>query len=229
MAQTFEIRTSRTRERLRAALLVLGTLGVVGAVGAGVWQLIKDAGAPKRRSVQQISLVRPPLPPKPPPEPERPKEELKQEIKEVQPKEEARDDAPAPQESLGLDAQGGAGGDGFGLVGRPGGRDITSIGNAAGSGTGGRVNSAFYASQLQSELQEELNRNDKLRTAEYRALVHLWLSPAGKVTRVELAGSTGDAELDRQLRGALGEAGRLRPPPEGVSLPIRLELVAKRG
>jgi protein TonB len=154
---------------------------------------------------------------------------VKQEIKTPEPEQKPSDDAPPPMETLGLDAQGGAGGDNFGLVGRPGGRDITTIGNTAGAGTGGaRVNTAFYANQLQAQLQDELNRNEQLRDAEYRAQVNLWLSADGKVARVELAGSTGDAGLDKRLRGALQEAKRLRPPPEGVAQPIRLELVARR-
>lgn len=226
----FEYRTaSRGRERLRSILVVAVSSGLLGLLVYGGWQLARDAGAPKRRGVQQISLVKPPLPPKPPPEPEKPKEEVKQEIKTPEPEQKPSDDAPPPMETLGLDAQGGAGGDSFGLVGRPGGRDITTIGKDIGSGTGGgRISTAFYASQLQSQIQEALNRNDELRVAEYRAMVWLWLDAQGKVTKVELAGSTGDAGLDRRLRDALEEAKKLRPPPEGMAQPIRLELVARR-
>jgi protein TonB len=229
-AASFDYRLpSRGRERLRGILVIGSACGVFGLLAYGGWQLAKDVGAPKRRAVQQISLVKPPLPPKPPPEPERPKEEVKQEVKTPEPEQKPSDDVPPPQETLGLDAKGGAGADGFGLVGRPGGRDITTIGNAGGSGAGGgRVNTAFYASQVQSALQDELNRNKELRDAEYRALVNLWIGADGHVTRVELAGSTGDAALDRRLRDALAELKKLRPPPEGVAQPIRLELMARR-
>jgi len=226
-ADHFEYRMpSRGRERLRTLLLALFVLVVLALLGFAGWRLARDAGAPKRRQVQQISLVKPPLPPKQekPPEPEK-KEEVKQEIKAPEP--EKKDDAPPPSEQLGLDAKGGAGGDAFGLQGRPGGRDITTIGNGSGNGAG-NGNGAFYANQLQSELQDALNRNDRLRAAEYHALVKLWLSAEGAVTRVEIAGSTGDAELDKRLRDALGEARRLRPPPEGLAQPVRIELVARR-
>jgi protein TonB len=223
----FEYREAgRGRERMRTALLMAAVVLFLALLALGGWQLAKNAGAPKKRVVQQISLVKPPLPPKPPPEPEKPKEQVKEQIKQPEP--EPKEAAPAPQQDLGLDAKGTGAGDNFGLVGRPGGRDITTIGADTGNGTGGRVNTAFYASQLQSQIQDELNRDDKLRAAEYRALVELWLSPQGKVTRVELSGSTGDAELDRRLREALEDSKRLRPPPEGVALPIRVELVARR-
>jgi protein TonB len=102
----------------------------------------------------------------------------------------------------------------------------TTIGLEKGNGNG--RGSAFYVSQLQSDLQDALNRNDRLRAAEYRTLVRLWLNPDGKVIKVELGGSTGDAELDRKLREALGEAKRLPPPPDGMAQPIRVELVARR-
>jgi protein TonB len=229
-AASFDYRLpSRGRERLRSVMVIGAACGVLGLLAYGGWQLAKDAGAPKRRAVQQISLVRPPMPPKPPPEPERPKEEVKQQIKTPEPEHKPSDDAPPPQETLGLDAKGGAGGDGFGLVGRPGGRDITTIGNTEGVGKGtGRVNTAFYANQLQSQLQDALNRNQKLRDAEYRALVSLWLDSEGHVQRVELAASTGDATLDKRLRDALADLKKLRPPPEGVAQPIRLELMARR-
>ena len=217
---------SRGRAVLRTGLTVAALVVVLGVLIYGGWRLAREAGAPKKKQAQQISLVRPPLPPKPPPEPERPKEQVKQEIKQPEP-EQPKDDAPAPAPDLGLDAKGTAGSDGFGLVGRPGGRDITTLGPEVGAGTG-RANSAFYANQLQGQVQEALNRNEKLRAAEYRALVHLWLNAQGAVTRVELAGSTGDAELDRRLRGAIEEAKKLRPPPEGMAQPIRLELVARR-
>lgn len=229
-ARHFQYRTaSKGRERLRSAGVMLTAAGLIALLVYGGWQLAKDAGGPKRRSVQQISLVKPPLPPKPPPEPEQKKEEVKQEIKQPEPEAKPDDAAAPPAETLGLDAQGGSGSDSFGLAGRPGGRDITTIGNTESAGTGtGRVNTAFYASQLQTQIQDELNRNEKLRDAEYRARIHLWLAADGKVSKVELSGSTGDAELDARLRSALGAASRFKAPPEGLEQPIRLELVARR-
>jgi periplasmic protein TonB len=213
------------RATLRAAVPVVLGLVVLALLALGVHRLIKDSAAPKKRAVQQISLVKPPLPPKPekPPEPEK-KEQVKQEIRTPEP--EKDDSPPPPSEQLGVDAKGVAGNDAFGLAGRPGGRDITTIGPGVGTGSG-RGN-AFYASQLQSELQEALNGNEGLRAAEYRAQVSLWLSPEGNVTRVEIAGSTGNAEIDKRLRATLREAKRLKPPPEGLAQPIRLELAARR-
>lgn len=230
-ARHFDYQTpSRGGETLRTVLIVLTLLLAVGLLIYGGWRLAKEAGAPKKRQVQQISLVKPPLPPRPPPEPERPKEEVKQEIKPPEPKPEPKaDDSPPPAQDLGLDAKGVAGTDSFGLVGRPGGRDITTIGKDTGTGSGEkRFNSALYASELQGQIQEALNRDDKLRATEYRALVHLWVNTQGVVTKVEFAGSTGDGDLDRRLRSALEVARKLRPPPEGVAQPIRLELLARR-
>src|SRR5262245_13696496 len=201
---------------MRPLLLLVAALAAAGLAAC-------DGGKPRKPNVQQISLIKPPLPPKveKPPEPEK-KEEVKQDIPPPEP---VKDDSPPPAEDLGLDAKGVAGGDQFGLAGRPGGRDITTIG-ATGTGTG--TGNAFYANQLQSELQDALNRDDKLRSAQYRARVSLWLSAEGNVTRVEIAGSTGDADLDRLLQATLARARRLKPPPEGLAQPIRVELVARR-
>lgn len=180
---------------------------------------------PRPKPVQQISLVRPLLPPKPvekPPEPEKPKEEIHEEVKV--PEEAPKDEGPPPGEDLGLDAAGGAGGDSFGLVGRPGGTDITKIG---GGGAGGD-RAAWFSGQLQREIQQALMRNPKLRGDDWSVVVRLWFSPEGAVRRVELAGTSGKADTDALLRGELAALPPLREkPPEGLPQPVRMRIASR--
>jgi len=213
---------SRGGERLRRLAAAAAGAALVGALGFAAWQLMKNAGAPKRHQVQQISVVQPRELPKPPPEPEKPKEEAKQEIKVPQPK---PDEAPPPDQPLGVDAKGGAGGDQFGLAGRPGGRDITTIGNPGGTGAGRGY--GFYTSQLQAQIQEALNRKDNLRGSEYRAQVALWIGGDGRVEKVEITGSTGDPRTDGLLRQTIAASPRFKPPPEDMPQPVRLRITAR--
>jgi len=210
---------SRGRERLRTTLAVLASAIVLGLLAYGARALMSEA-PPKRHQVQQISLVRPPVPPPPPPQVEKPKEEIKQEIKEPVPE----DDSPPPDAALGLDAKGTSGSDGFGLAGRPGGREITSLGD---TGNGDGRGFLFYANQLQAQLQDELNQQKKLRGSDYRATVALWIGQDGRVQRVDLTGSTGDSDTDNVLRAAIAGARRLKAPPANMPQPLRLRITSR--
>lgn len=213
-----------------ALLIVLG-LVVLGAVGWGVYSLWLAGGKSDRKHVvQQIELVRPPPPPPAPPKQEIKPPELKKEevIRTPEPPppdapKQADDKEPAGKE-LGLDAEGTAGGDGFGLAARKGGRDIITLGE----GGGGRSGYQFYAGRLQRHLERELARDDRLRSTDYRAVVHVWLARDGRVDRVELAGPSGNPEADRRLTAALAALPAIgEPPPEGMPQPVRIRITSR--
>ena len=210
---------SRARERVRTILALVASALVLGLLAYGARALMSEA-RPRRHQVQQISLVRPPVPPPPPPQVEKPKEEIKQEIKEPEPK----DDSPPPDAPLGLDTKGTSGNDGFGLAGRPGGREITSLGD---TGVGDGRGFLFYANQLQAQLQDELNQEKKLRGSDYRATVAVWIGQDGRVQRVDLTGSTGDSDTDKVLRAAIASARRLKAPPANMPQPLRLRITSR--
>lgn len=197
-------------------------VALIGALGYGLMQLFSKSEAPKRQVVHNIALLKPPPPPPPKP-PEKPPEPQikKEEVKVEQPKQDApkQDDAPAGKQ-LGVDAEGGAGSDAFGLVGNKGGRDLLG---------GGRMGFAFYTNGLQRFLQDELAKNRKLRGADYRVVVRLWLARDGAVQRVELAGSSGNPEVDAQVRAALGALAAVKEaPPESMPQPVKLR-ISNRG
>ncbi|MCK6454330.1 MAG: TonB family protein [Alphaproteobacteria bacterium] len=197
-------------------------IALIGALGYGLMKLFSKSEAPRRQVVHNIALLKPPPPPPPKP-PEKPPEPQmkKEEVKVEQPKPDApkQDDAPAGKQ-LGVDAEGGAGSDGFGLVGNKGGRDLLG---------GGRMGFAFYTNGLQRFLQDELAKNRKLRGADYRIVVRLWLARDGAVQRVELAGSSGNPDVDAQVRSALGALAAVKEaPPENMPQPVKLR-ISNRG
>lgn len=205
--------------------LLVGVVAIalIALVGYALKKLLGDAGPAKKPIVHNISLLKPPPPPPPPKQQEKPPEPeiKKEEVKVDQPKPDApAPDSPPPGEQLGVDAEGGAGADGFGLVGNKGGRDLL---------TTGKGSFGFYTNLLQRHLQEELARNRKLKRLDYRLVVRVWLSKSGSVQRVALAGSTGDVELDETLRTALASAAAMRDaPPENMPQPVRLR-ISNRG
>lgn len=222
--------SERTRARLRVVLAVAVGGGVLAGLGYGIKSLLGDGGKPPKPGIQTIAVLRPPPPPPPPkpeekpPEPEMKKEEVK--LPDPEPTPEQPSDQPPPSQDLGVDAQGGAGTDGFGLVGKPGGRDITTIPEQTGGGGGSRF--AFFATQVQNHLQEELLKQDRLRQSDYRAVVRIWLSARGSVERVELVDGTGNPDTDQILRSALLDIRPLKqPPPADMPQPIRLRLMSR--
>ena len=202
-------------------------LGVVLVVliGVGIY-LVRDIfekPAQTKKQIQQISVVQPPPPPPPPqekpPEPEVKEEKIEESEPEPEPEPEPQAEEPPPGDQLGVDAEGGAGGDAFGLVGKKGGHGLL------GGGGGNAI--IWYGQQLQREISDELQRTlkDKARTSKYSAVLHLWIGPDGNVTRVELANSSGVAEIDEALRAALGGLrGRLKPPPERMPQPVKIRI-----
>lgn len=222
--------------RRRRPLAVLGVVFGIGLAIALIATIISSflaqSGKPPRPTVQQIAILKPPPPPPPkveerPPPPPMKKEEVKLPEPEKQPQpNEAKDEPPAGK-NLGVDADGGPGGDSFGLVGRKGGRDLLSIGPEGGKGAD-RQRYAFFTQRLQQHLQDQLAREEQLRTRDYRAVVRIWLGPDGRVQRVELVDGTGHQETDAALRAALGRMPSLAEgPPEAMPQPVRLRITSR--
>lgn len=213
-----------SRNWIRYGLLGLGAAAVIALVVTVIMSFLAQAGKPRKPTVQQIAIMRPPPPPPPPKQEEKPPEIKKEEVKlPPPPQEQAPKEADSKEagKDLGVDAEGGAGGDGFGLVGRKGGRDLL-----AGDG-GARSRYAFYTSMIQQQIQDELSRHKKLKSSDYRAVVRIWLAADGRIQKVDLAGSTGNADVDSSLRAALADITFKSPPPQDMPQPVRLRISSR--
>lgn len=151
-------------------VIVLGA--AILAFGVFLNACSKNDSKPKK-VVQQITVITPPPPPPPPPpeeikEPEVEEEVVEEEIDEAPPE----DSAEPVSEDLGVDAEGTAGGDSFGLLGKKGGTGLLA---------GGK-----YSSYMKAELQKALMKEKKLRNKEYKAIVKLWFGENGEVKRTEV-------------------------------------------
>jgi hypothetical protein len=216
---------SRNKKFVRFLPLIFGGLivcGVAAALVLFISSMLQQAPNPKKQ-VQQISLIKPPPPP--PPEIEKPPEPEVEEVKMEEPEtpEEMPDtpsDEPPPGDLLGLDAEGLAGSDGFGLIGKKGGRSLL------GSGDGSEFK--WYTNRLSSHIEDllyELSVEEKykyLRNARYSVKVKVWI---GKDLQLkgELINSTGDRERDKAIRRVLAQMGQFTEPvPAGMEQPVRI-------
>jgi protein TonB len=221
---TVMIDESRSKPWLRKLLIGLGAVLSLAAVVLIAFSLLGEKSKPKKQTVHQIALLRPPPPPPPPkpekpPEPEIKKEEVKIEQKVEQPKETQSDQPEGKQ--LALDADGSAGSDGFGLGANKGGRDLLAGGT-------GKAGFAFYTAALQRHLHDEIARHKGLRNGDFRVVLRLWLGRDGAVQRFELVGSSGNGDTDELIKAALAEARVMRePPPESMPQPIKVRITAR--
>jgi protein TonB len=203
--------------------VVLLVLALVGA-GVGMVLLIQKwrAGAPNAPKLvaQEVKIIRPPPPPPDTPPPPPPPPEEKVELHEPEPQPDPTpSNEPPPGEQLGLDADGTAGGDGFGLAARKGGRDLLASGGSAYS---------WYAGLLKNEILTQLNEADKARSGSYTVLVRVWVRADGSIERIRIAQSSGDRERDHAIELALSKIDRIsQAPPADMPQPVSLKIVSR--
>ncbi len=200
---------SRLKTRVGTTLAFAAVVGFVYMVATAIM-----APAPtQQKRVQQITLVMPPPPPPPveqPPEPE-----IEEQV-ETPPEQPVEAEA-APAQDLGVDGDASGAGDGFGLIARKGGRDLLD---------GGPFGS--YRGVLAADIKAALDADRRVRSQSYSLTLELWIGRDGRIERVELGGTTGDRAVDKNLRQALADIGRVREaPPLEMPQPVRLRVTSR--
>jgi periplasmic protein TonB len=205
---------------------ILGGILLAVVVGLMIYFVVSLKGGKaekKEKKPQQVTLVKPPPPPPPPPKIEKPPEPPKEKIEEPVPEPEPEPEEPlpdveeAPPGDLGLDAEGGAGSDGFGLVGRKGGKGLF--------GGGGGSPFVGYGKKVGNEIKEILSENEKLRKKAYSVVIKLWFEGDGSVKKIELARGSSDPKIDDQLNLTLGKIKRFSENPDpAMPQPMKLKI-----
>lgn len=192
-------------------------------LGSGIWWLqgLLSSEAKPAKQVVEIQVIRPPPPPPPEVEEEPPPEMEEEEVDIPEPEPEPLPDIPdmpdaPPAEQLGLDAEGVAGSDAFGLLANRGGRGLI----------GGEGAFRWYAQKVKDQISGYLGKQEEVLQSSYKVRVLLWLDENGRVARLRLASSSGDPEIDRLLKEKLGELKRFdEAPPPGLPQPISIRVV----
>lgn len=190
---------------------------VLGGTALALIQRMSGTASPQAPRIQQISVVVPPPPP-PPPKIEEPEPEQNMEIEEPEPEPLADNAEEPPGEELGLDAEGEAGSDEFGLRGKKGGRSLLGGGDA----------NAWFAGLLQRELQTLLANDEAVRAfGEFSVVVSIRVSEDGYILDSRVLGGH-DPELDAALRNVLAGGVRFsREPPQDLPQPVRLRISSR--
>lgn len=198
------------------AIVLIATVALIWVV-RGLMQDKKDE--PKRQVAQVVKLIRPPPPPpEPPPPPPPPEEKIEEPLPQDTPEETPPDEA-APAEQLGLDAEGVAGADGFGLAARKGGRDLLGTGGAA---------FAWYTTMMKDAILGMLSDDERVRRGRYQVTVRVWVGADGNVERIKLASTSGDQALDDAIEKALVKVQKIQdPPPLEMPQPVTLRIVSR--
>jgi periplasmic protein TonB len=211
---------ARPKKRRYLTLLLLGLS--VTLIGAGTFALMRNflnspPGTPQK-VVQEIHLIRPPPPPPDLPPPPPPEEKV--DVHEPQHKPDPTPaNEPPPGERLGLDAEGSAGGDAFGLMGNKGGRELLGQGGSA---------YVWYAGLVKNLILEQLNTEKQARRGEYSLMVRVWVRNDGSIDRVRIIEGSGSRERDQAIEQALSRMGRLsQAPPADMPEPISLRIVSR--
>jgi protein TonB len=196
---------------LVALLLIIGFVWFVRTMMAA-------KSTKTERQVQVVQIIRPPPPPPdqpPPPPPEKTEEPLPKDEPEPTPK----DDEPPPDQPLGIDAQGSAGGDAFGLAARSGGSDLIG-------GTGSAA-FAWYTNRLKEAVTERLTADSGLSSKKFSISVRMWIESDGRIKDLKLMSTTGSRELDERITVALASLTRLsQAPPLEMPQPVSLKIVS---
>ena len=201
---------SPLRRWLQRLALAFGMFAFVGVVAWAGFNLSHSTTGPARQ-VAKIALLPDTPPPPPPPPPDKPKIEPKNEIKHQIDKQKAPT-PPEPQQ-LKMEGQAGEGPSPFAA----GKVENEYIGGDIGNGQ----RFAAYIGRVAQLIQDEISRHN-LKAAGAR--VYLWLTPQGTVERYEISGA-GSAEIERQLRTAVANIGKLpEAPPQDMPMPMGLEI-----
>jgi TonB family protein len=217
----------RHRAKIAIGGAVLSIIAVVVLSGHD------DLPAPRR--IHELSIVnnlQPPPPPPPPPPPEQKMieqpVEAEQKFMEEKPLEKPLEKEPIkeakneePPGPLALDAKATGPGDSFNLGSKVGGSPL-------GGGGGGGSRWGWYASQVQAQMESALRGNNNTRNAIMQVRIRLWAESTGRVSRVQLVSSTGDADLDSAIRDELARLTLREPPPKDMPMPIDTRVTARR-
>lgn len=220
------------------ALVFLGGIAFVAHL------VLSDSGGRRKTHISTVTLLKPPPPPdvkEKPLEPEIRKEALRREEIIAAPEQRALSSAPGPDSpsdapggsDLGVDSEGGSGSDGFGLVGRKGGRALIGSGPpVVGGGPGSRLSLfakfGWYTRKIQEEVRglvkKHFDENGGFPKGKLQTIVKIVVDEKGVVVDSRLVGSSGNPKVDDAVLQSLIRMRLSGPPPEGMPRGMTLRI-----
>ena len=85
-----------------------------------------------------------------------------------------------------------------------------------------------YANGAATRIADAMRRHNRLKHSSLNVIARVWIDSTGRITRADTE-STGDGALDAALRNEILNGMQLSgPPPEGMVMPVKLKLNARR-
>lgn len=198
-------------------LVIAIIFAVMVAIGFWLSSLV-DAPKKQERKITTIKLKEPPPPPPPPPPKEQPKEVKKQEPKKVQEAPKPKPQPEPPQEQLKMEGAAGDGPSPFAAG------EVNSEykGGDVGTKIGGVNKSKYswYNNKLSNEIQDAIQNHEKLKFDQFELILKIWLKHNGKIERLDIVRSTGDADRDALIKSVLSNLNKVTAPPDDLGEPI---------
>ena len=206
------------RNVTRLAGVLFAILAVVGFIWF-VHTMMSAKTGKTTRQVEIVQIIRPPPPPPPdqppPPPPEKSPEPLPKDVPEPTPEQQPDQ---APEQPLGIDAEGSAGGDAFGLAARSGGSDLIG-----GTGT---APFAWYTNRMRDAIKDRLSAAPCTKSAKGSVSTRVVVAADGRVKQIQMTSSSGNAQLDQCVDKVLASITTIGdPPPPGMPEQVNLRLV----
>jgi len=211
---------------VKRIVIIISILAVLGGLGYALKGLL-DSPGPQKKEITKIKLLPDTPPPPPPPPPKEPPKEVPKEapkeIKEAPPKPKQEETPPAEQLKME-----GAAGDGpspfaAGAVNeeyKGGEVGTTTIG-----GGPSKYQFAWYTDLIKEQIENAISKDKTLANGSYKVLVTVRIASNGKI---QLVGTSGDAERDALVKKALDEMPALaEPPPSDMPQPVKLRVTAR--
>jgi protein TonB len=204
----------------RLAGAVFGALLIAGFVWF-VHTMMAGKSTKSQRQVQVVQIIQPPPPPPPPPEqPPPPPEKVEEPLPKDEPQPPPEEQQQAPAQPLGIDAEGTAGGDDFGLAARAGGSDLIG-----GSGT---APYAYYTNRIKDTIEDHLSAAPCTKSAKGSLSIQVLMEADGRVKQIRLATTTGDKKVDSCIETALASITRVSDQvPPGMPEQINFRIVSR--
>lgn len=102
----------------------------------------------------------------------------------------------------------------------------------AGQRRGGKFGNASYAQYMVYVLQRAIEQDKGVQEAggaRFAGSLNLWMDTSGRITKVTIAQSTGDAKIDAAVVAAVEALGRVdEVPPPATSYPVLVKLQGRK-
>ena len=228
------MKQSSRKSSPKAIWIVSGCIALL-FLGGGIFVaklVMSDIGPTKKIQISTVTLVPPPPPvvKEKPPEIEQPKKQTKEQLIDVAPDNSRPVDTSKPDEKpagkqLGLDAEGSAGGDAFGLVGNKGGAGLIGGGEGGGGGSPFGRYGRLLEDDLNRKVKKRLEANGGIPKGNLKLMVQIDVDSQGRIVRFRIVSSSGDPKLDGAIRDTLKHDGVIsQAPPEGMPRGVNIRI-----